>query len=44
VHGRNEKCMQNFGLKIGRKESLGRPRRRWKHNIRMDLEETGCKY
>jgi 3-oxoacyl-ACP reductase-like protein len=24
------------------KRSLGRPRRRWKDNIRMDLQEGGC--
>ena len=26
------------------KRSLGRPRRRWVHNIRMDLQEVGCGY
>jgi hypothetical protein len=24
------------------KRSLGRPRRRWNDNIRMDLQEVGC--
>jgi hypothetical protein len=24
------------------KKSLGRPRRRWKDNIKMDLQEAGC--
>ena len=24
------------------KKSLGRPRRRWEDNIKMDLEEVGC--
>ena len=24
------------------KRSLGRPRRKWKDNIRMDLREVGC--
>jgi hypothetical protein len=24
------------------KRSLGRPRRRWENNIKMDLEEVGC--
>jgi len=24
--------------------SLGRPRRRWVDNIRMDLQEVGCGY
>ena len=26
------------------KRPLGRPRRRWEDNIRMDLEEIGIKY
>jgi len=24
------------------KRSLGRPRRRWEDNIKMDLQEVGC--
>jgi len=27
-----------------RKRTLGRPRRRWVDNIRMDLQEVGCGY
>ena len=27
-----------------RKRPLGRPRRRWVDNIRMDLQEVGCGY
>jgi hypothetical protein len=30
---------------VGRPEgrrSLGRPRRRWEYNIKMDLQEVGC--
>jgi len=26
------------------KRPLGRPRRRWVHNIRMDLQGVGCGY
>ena len=26
------------------KRPLGRPRRRWEHNIRMDLQEVGLGY
>jgi len=26
------------------RRSLGRPRRRWVDNIRMDLQEVGCRY
>ena len=25
------------------KRSLGRPRRRWEHSIKMDLQEVGCR-
>jgi hypothetical protein len=28
--------------KPGEKRPLGRPRRRWKDNIKMDLQEMGC--
>ena len=30
--------------KAERKRLLGRPRRRWVDNIRMDLQEVGCGY
>jgi len=30
--------------KLERRRPLGRPRRRWVDNIRMDLEEVGCGY
>jgi len=29
------------GKPVG-KRSLGRPRRRWEYNIKMDLQEVGC--
>jgi hypothetical protein len=28
--------------KLEGKRSLGRPRRRWEDNIKMDLQEVGC--
>ena len=28
--------------KLEGKRALGRPRRRWEDNIKMDLEEVGC--
>jgi hypothetical protein len=28
--------------KLERKRPLGRPRRRWENNIKMDLQELGC--
>ena len=31
------------GKTVGRRP-LGRPRRRWVDNIRMDLQEVGCGY
>jgi hypothetical protein len=40
THGGGERCLQ--GLKVGRpqgKRPLGRPRRRWEDNIKMDLRE-----
>jgi len=30
--------------KLEGKRPLGRPRRRWMDNIRMDLQEVGCGY
>jgi hypothetical protein len=34
-----------YGVLIGRpegKRQLGRPRRRWGNNIKMDFQEVGC--
>jgi len=34
-----------YGVLVGKSEGirpLGRPRRRWKDNIEMDLQEVGC--
>jgi len=28
--------------KPGGKKPLGRPRRRWEDNVKMDLQEVGC--
>jgi hypothetical protein len=42
THGGGERCLQGFV--VGRTESkrpLGRPRRRWEDNIKMDLREIG---
>ena len=36
-----------YGVLVGKPEGkrpLGRPRRRWVDNIRMDLQEVGCAY
>jgi len=40
--GRVEKCIQHCIRELEGKRTLGRPRRRWESNIRMDLRETGC--
>ena len=36
-----ERCAQGVGGEIEGKNPLGRPRRRWEDNIKMDLEEVG---
>ena len=36
-----------YGVLVGKPEGkrpLGRPRRRWVDNIRMDLQQVGCGY
>ena len=36
-----------YGVLVGTPEGkrpMGRPRRRWVNNIRMDLQEVGCGY
>jgi hypothetical protein len=38
THGRDEKCIQNFGLKNGKEKNMLRPRSRLEDNIRMDLK------
>ena len=40
--GREERRIKSFGGKPERKRALGRPRRRWEDNIKMDLQEVGC--
>jgi hypothetical protein len=37
-----ERRMQDFVGKPEGKTPLGRPRRRWKDNIKMGLQEVGC--
>jgi hypothetical protein len=40
--GEGEGVYRIFVGKHEEKRPLGRPRRRWKDNIKMDLEEVGC--
>jgi hypothetical protein len=40
-----EKKRNAYRILVGKPEGkrpLGRPRRRWEHNIKMDLREMGC--
>ena len=37
-------CVEDLGGETGGKTSLGRPRRRWVDNIRMDLQAVVCGY
>ena len=41
-YGAIHKCVQSFSGEPGSKRPLGRPRRRWEDNIKMDLREVGC--
>jgi hypothetical protein len=41
THGRGEKAAQVLGGKSERKRPLGRARRRWENEIRIDLRESG---
>ena len=43
TYGATQKCLQSFVGKPEGKRPLGRPRRRWEDNIKMDLREVGCK-
>ena len=42
---RMEQFRNSYGVLVGKPESkrpLGRPRRRWEDNIKMDLRQVGC--
>ena len=41
TYGGREMCAQGFGGETQGKEPLGRQRRRWEDNIKMDLQEVG---
>jgi len=42
--GEERGCIGSWWGKLEGKRPLGRPRRRWVDNIRMDLQEVGCGY
>ena len=41
TYGEIQKCIQSLVGKLESKRPLGRPRRRWEDNIKMDLREVG---
>ena len=41
TYGAVQKCIKSFSGKTEGKRPLGRPRRRWEDNIKMDLREVG---
>jgi hypothetical protein len=41
MHGGGVRYLQGFGGRPEGKRPLGRPRRRWEDNIKMDLREMG---
>jgi len=43
AYGGGERLVQDFDGKPEGKRPLGRPRRRWEDNIKMDLQEVGCR-
>ena len=42
AYGGGETCVQGLVGKPEGRRPLGRPRRRWEDNIRMDLREVEC--
>ena len=40
--GGEKRYIHGFGGEPEGKRPLGRPRRRWEYNIKMDLQEVGC--
>ena len=44
AYGRGEGVYRVLVGKPEGKRQMGRPRRRWVDNIRMDLQEVGCGY
>jgi len=42
--GEERGCIGSWWGNRGERDQLGRPRRRWVDNIRMDLQEVGCGY
>ena len=43
VYGREERCIQGLVGKHQGKRQFGRPRLKWVDNIKLDLQEVGCR-
>jgi len=41
MHGRDERCIWRFRLKIHREEATCETKALWEDNIKMDLQEIG---
>ena len=42
AYGGEKRCIQGLVGSSEGKRTLGRPRRRWEENIKMDLQEAEC--
>jgi len=42
AYGEEERRIQGFVGEPGEKRELGRLRRRWEDNIKMDIQKVGC--
>ena len=42
AYGGDERCVQGWWGKPKGKRPLGRPRRRWEDNMKMNLQEVRC--
>ena len=42
TYGAEERCIQGFVGEPEGKRRLGRPKRRWENDIKMDLQEVVC--
>jgi hypothetical protein len=40
TYGGEKRCIQGFSEETSGKKPLGRPRRKWENNIKMDLREV----
>jgi len=43
TYGGEERRIQGFGGKPAGKRPIGRPRSGWENNIKIDLQEVGCR-